>query len=337
MRVLVTGGTGTVGRRAVARLTRSGHAVRVIGLDPTLEIANAEYHRCEITDYTALRTQVKDCEGIVHLAAIPHPGGGPAESIFHVNCTGTFNVYQAAAEEGITRVVSASSINALGFNFGVQPFPLSYFPIDENHPTQTTDVYSLSKQILEETAEYFWRRDGISGVCLRLPAVHDPNDKIRMRFGAGMGQAYAELIGLPEAERRKRASAIWAECARMRQDRSCEKPRPQRTNIPLSPEEERAFAQRRMVMGATNFWTGIHAEDSAQAFAKGLSAEYEGAHPLFVTQADNRTGVESEALLDLFFPDVTARKRTLHGAESLVNIERARELIGFEPEYSRTD
>ena len=50
-----------------------------------------------------------------------------------------------------------------------------------------------------------------------------------------------------------------------------------------------------------------------------------------------RTGVESEALLDLFFPDVTARKRTLHGAESLVSIERARELIGFEPEHSRTD
>jgi nucleoside-diphosphate-sugar epimerase len=94
-----------------------------------------------------------------------------ADALFHINCTGTFNVYQAAAEEGIKRVVSASSINALGFNFGGVPFQLSYLPIDEAHPTQTSDVYSLSKQILEDTADYFWRRDGISGVCLRLPFV----------------------------------------------------------------------------------------------------------------------------------------------------------------------
>jgi len=155
MNVLITGGTGTVGRRVVARLVRAGHTVRVIGLDENLEISGAEFHRCDITDYAALREQIKGIEGIVHLAAIPSLMSGTAPDIFHINCTGTFNVYQAAAEEGVKRVVSASSINTLGFNFGVQPFQLSYFPIDEEHPTQTTDVYSLSKQILEETAEYF--------------------------------------------------------------------------------------------------------------------------------------------------------------------------------------
>ena len=89
-----------------------------------------------------------------------------------------------------------------------------------------------------------------------------------------------------------------------------------------------------MIMGVTNFWTGIHAEDSAQAFEKGLTAEYKGAHPLFITQAKDRTGVESVELLRLFFPDVTQRKRPLCGSESLVSIERARELIGFEPAHS---
>ena len=184
MNVLVTGGTGTVGRRCVARLVRAGHSVRVIGLDEGLEIDGAEFRRCDITDYNALREQLKGIDGVVHLAAIPNPAGGTAPAIFHINCTGTFNVYQAAAEEGIKRVVSASSINALGFNFGVKAFQLSYFPIDEKHPQQTTDAYSLSKQMLEETAEYFSRRDGISGVCLRLPAVRDPDDAARARFFA---------------------------------------------------------------------------------------------------------------------------------------------------------
>ncbi len=333
MNVLITGGSGTVGRLVVARLVGSGHVVRVIGLDADVAIEGAEYRHCDINDFAALREQVRGVEGIVHLAAIPHPGGGTAQHIFHVNCTGTFNVYQAAADEGIRRVVSASSINALGFNFGVVPFQLSYFPIDEAHPTQTTDVYSLSKRILEETAEYFWRRDGISGVCLRLPGVHDPENEARARFGAGMGKAYAQLMALPEAERQQSARVVWAQCERMRQERAAEKPRTRRRGEQLTPEQEQAFARRRMVMGATNFWTGIHAEDSAQAFEKGLTARYEGAHPLFVTQAENRTGVESEELLRLFFPDVTRRLHPLVGCESLVSIERARELIGFEPEY----
>lgn len=333
MNVLITGGTGTVGRRVVARLVRAGHTVRVIGLDEDLEIPGAEFRRCDITDYAALREQVKGIEGIVHLAAIPSPMSGTTPDIFHINCTGTFNVYQTAAEEGIKRIVSASSINALGFNFGVQPFQLSYFPIDEEHPTQTTDVYSLSKQLNEETAEYFWRRDGISGVCLRLPAVRDPDDKERARFMAGAGQAYVELMALPEVERKERAAEIWAQVAETRRERSSEKPRQWRRGQKLTPEQEQAFAKRRMTSGLTNFWTGIHAEDSAQAFEKGLTADYEGAHPLFITQAENRAGVESEALLGLFFSEVTERKRPLRGSESLVSIERARALIGFEPEH----
>ena len=89
-----------------------------------------------------------------------------------------------------------------------------------------------------------------------------------------------------------------------------------------------------MVSGLTNFWTMIHAEDSAQTFEKGLTANYEGAHPLFVTQAQNVASVDSEGLLQLFYPDVSERPRPIVDNESLVSIERARTLIGFEPEYS---
>ena len=48
----------------------------------------------------------------------------------------------------------------------------------------------------------------------------------------------------------------------------------------------------------------------------------------------NWTGIESETLLGLFFPEVKARKRPLKGTETLVSIDRARDVIGFEPEYS---
>ena len=120
-----------------------------------------------------------EIDGVVQLAAIPNPAGGTAPDIFHINCTGTFNVYQAAAKEGMKWGVSASSINALGFNFGVKAFQFSYFPIDEKYLQQTTEAYSLSKKILEETTEYFSWRDGISGVCLSLLGVRDPVDAPR--------------------------------------------------------------------------------------------------------------------------------------------------------------
>lgn len=334
MHVLITGGTGTVGRLTVERLVHSGHDVRVIGLDDHADIAGAEYRTCDINDYAALRQQVEGIEGIVHLAALPHPSRGTAEHIFHVNCSGTFNVYQAAAEEGIKRVVSASSINALGFNFGVIPFEISYFPIDEEHPTQTTDAYSFSKRVLEETAEYFWCRDGISGVCLRLPFVFDPDNKNRRRFAAGAQDHYTELLNLSPQQQTERVQSIWAQCAQMQRERSAEKQSFKPGSPDLTPEQEQAFAQRRMVMGITNFWTGIHAADSAQAFVKGLTADYKGSHTLFVTQSENRAGIDSEELLRLFFPDVKGRKQPIRGRAPLVSFARAESLLGFAPEYS---
>ena len=60
-------------------------------------------------------------------------------------------------------------------------------------------------------------------------------------------------------------------------------------------------------------------------------ADYQGAHPLFVNSDQNSLQYETEALLSLFHPLVTRRSKALIGAESPVNIARARDLIGFEP------
>ncbi|MGO8126710.1 NAD-dependent epimerase/dehydratase family protein, partial [Rhizobium ruizarguesonis] len=65
----------------------------------------------------------------------------------------------------------ASSINALGCAYNITDFSPQYFPIDEAHPSYTTDPYSFSKQTVEEIGEYYWRRDGISSVALRFPWV----------------------------------------------------------------------------------------------------------------------------------------------------------------------
>jgi hypothetical protein len=90
----------------------------------------------------------------------------------------------------------------------------------------------------------------------------------------------------------------------------------------------------RFISSRLNFWTLLDARDAAQAFEKSLLADFEGCHPLFINDSHNTTGIETETLLGLFFPEVTARKRPLVGTEALVSDEKARQLIRFEPEYS---
>jgi hypothetical protein len=60
----------------------------------------------------------------------------------------------------------------------------------------------------------------------------------------------------------------------------------------------------------------------------------EGCHTLFVNDSHNITGVPSATLAQLFFPEAQARAEKLTGTSTLVSIDAARKLIGFEPEFS---
>ncbi len=341
MNILLTGGTGNVGRAAVARLVQNGHDLRVIGRRPIEELdgkwlEGAEYVQCDVNDYAALREQVRGREGIVHLAAIAFPGGGPSQEVFRVNCAGTYNVYQAAAEEGIKRISCASSINALGFNYGLVPFPIQYFPIDEQHPTWTTDSYSFSKQVTEAIGDYFWRREGISSINLRLPGVYEVREDQPNRWAEFSGffrQALEELLAQPEAERRARIERAVAKYDATRPDRAGFFPDVDMRERWRALRDDRDLGLLFGGFGRSNFWASIDARDSAQALEKGLTAEYKGSHPIFVNDSENGAGIDSERLVQLFFPEVQGRTHPLQGRETLVSIDKARALIGYEPEY----
>jgi nucleoside-diphosphate-sugar epimerase len=328
MRILVTGGTGAVGRMAVARVVEHGHDVTVIGRRAGMEIEGAAYRQCDIVDFACVTDCVQGMEGIVHLAAIPNPSKGTSEGIFHANCTGTFNVYQAAANAGIKRIISASSINAFGFNFGIKRFPLRYFPMDEEHPSFTTDPYSFSKQVMEEIGAYFWRREGISSLFLRLPGVYEvtPEREEQVRaFRTAAKQQYEELLEMLTAQRSAIVAGIIAQHDDLRAKRAFEMP----DNWPTLRE----LPYARVMFGYSNFWASIDARDSAQCIEKGLLADFEGCHPVYVNDDHNSAGIPTETLVAWFYPDVPL-KRPIIGTETLVSIDKVQDLAGFEPEYS---
>jgi nucleoside-diphosphate-sugar epimerase len=337
MRILLTGGTGKVGRAAVQVLVAAGHQVTVIGRTQGISIAGAAYEPCDVNDYDALRRVTQGNEAIVHLAAIPNPVGTPGREIFRVNNLGTFHVFEAAAECGVGRVVGASSINAFGFFFGDHSFPIDYLPIDEDHAGLATDAYSFSKQIMEATGRYFWERDRISGVMLRLPGVYDHGRLTASSTFRQRENPPPVAVKLLEMSEEKREREVRRLCDAYDEHR--------RTNRLDHAEKgwlrgkwqdavsHLTWEELHFMSHRANFFTYIDELDSAQAILKGVEAKYEGSHALYVNASRNGARLSLEDAAKLFFPPVGEIRPHPEGEDSLVSIQKARELIGFEPQY----
>jgi nucleoside-diphosphate-sugar epimerase len=335
MRVLITGGAGHIGKATTERLVQNGWDVRVIGIESGIEIEGAENIQCDILNYDDVLNRMRGCEAVIHLAAIRSPIMAPGHELFQVNVAGTFNVFEAAAATGIRRVVQASSINALGCFYGTGDIKAEYFPIDEEHPSFTTDPYSFSKQVVEDIGDYYWRREGISSVALRLPGVYlrgyTLTDGYHQRREMGR-KLLDELASQTESEQQARIAEARQRALEYRSQRPFEfnpaHPEMAWPNVPDDPLF-RAYAIDRF-----NLWAFVDQRDAAQSLEKGLTADYEGAHALFINDHLNSLGYDSRTLVRLFFPEISETQNYLSGAASLVSIEKARTLIGFEPEYS---
>lgn len=336
MKVLITGGTGRVGSAATKRLVAKGWDVNVIGAEPESTIAGITYFHCDIMDYDAVYHAAAGCEAIVHLAAIPSPRSHPLHEMFTINVAGTNVVFDVAARAGIKRVVQASSINALGCAWNIEDMHLEYFPIDEAHPIYTTDPYSFSKEMVENIGDYYWRRDGISSVGLRLPWVLTDDlfrDMERTEQRQVNRQRIEDLLTQPEAEQKRLIAEARSKALEYRAQRPLEYDQLQSgLSATIEPPAE-DWLLRNYAFDRFNFWAYIHADDSAQAIEKSITADYEGAHPLYVNADSNWLNMESEALLKLFFGDIPARTRPLIGTETLVSNQTAEQLIGYAPDY----
>lgn len=168
MKVLVTGGSGNIGRSVVAELSSSGHEVTIFDVKGP-EGPSVEFVLGSVTEAKAIERAAKGMDAIVHLAAIPalRPDV-PGVEYMHVNVAGTFNVLEAAAKESVGKVVMASSDSTLGFVFCTHRFAPECFPIDEAHPLRPQDPYGLSKLLGEEVCKAATRKYGVQTVCLRF-------------------------------------------------------------------------------------------------------------------------------------------------------------------------
>jgi uronate dehydrogenase len=115
----------------------------------------------ELADPAACQAACRGIDTVVHLAADPSSRAGFYESLLDNNIKGTYNIFQAAKEEGCRRVVYASSVQVIsGYPLDVQAHPES--------PVKPLNMYAVSKCFGEAVAHYFAMAEGLSSIAIRI-------------------------------------------------------------------------------------------------------------------------------------------------------------------------
>jgi nucleoside-diphosphate-sugar epimerase len=185
--IIVTGGSGKVGRATVKHLMERGYKVtsldmaRPAGLSNPPKPTDVTFSRVDITDFgqvigafSGINERIAGTvDGIVHLGAIASPGEAPDHVIFETNMISTYNVFEAARRLGIRNIVWASSETVYGIPYPGNP---QYVPVDEEIERPQWS-YSLSKLLGEKMAEQYAMWDpAVKIVGLRLSNVQEPQD-----------------------------------------------------------------------------------------------------------------------------------------------------------------
>ncbi|MDR3475352.1 MAG: NAD(P)-dependent oxidoreductase [Devosia sp.] len=173
--IAVTGSTGSKGRGVgpvvVEALRAKGYHVLTLDIRAP-EVPDPAFRPVDLTDYGATFAALYGAEAIVHLAANAEPDTNHITGAerFHVNTLAAFNVFQAAAELGVPKVVWASSETVLGYPF--DKGDPQVLPIGDDEPAIPTGAYGISKAVTEELARHMHRVYGTNFIGLRLSRIH---------------------------------------------------------------------------------------------------------------------------------------------------------------------
>lgn len=158
--IAVTGGAGVVGRALRKEVSPAFSKVTVIDLaDPGPLSDNEIWIEADICDLGAVSAALSGVEGLVHMAGLKQEDS--LEAILRVNVLGTSNVYEAALNAGVRRVVYGSSNHATGF------YPQGTL-VSPDMPMRPDTRYGLSKCWGELVAGLYYDKHGIETLSIRI-------------------------------------------------------------------------------------------------------------------------------------------------------------------------
>src|SRR5947207_4489144 len=196
MKILVTGGGGFIGSHLAANLASLGHEVRVIDNFATGRRSNVlalpadvELVEGDIQSYERAHNAVAGCEIVLHQAALPSVPRSVQDPLTSnaTNVIGTLNMLLAARDEGVGRVVYASSSSVYGANpdlpkhEGMIPLPIS--------------PYAVAKLAGEGYCRAFFDVFGLETVAIRYFNVFGPRQDPLSQYAAVIPKFITSLLG----------------------------------------------------------------------------------------------------------------------------------------------
>ena len=230
MKVLVTGGQGYLGSHLVEQLLAEGHTVHCLsrspmGLLPASLMQHPGYRGfCgSFADPAGLDRALEGCELCVHLAwgSLPQPSNSDPRGDLSINLLGTLELLEACGRAGVQRFVFVSSGGTV---YGVP----QAVPIREDHPTQPTCAYGISKLAAEKYLSLYARLLGLRAVTLRVANPYGGRQRLDAPQGAvavflgralrgdpieiwGDGSVVRDFVALPDViEALRQAMALTA-------------------------------------------------------------------------------------------------------------------------------
>ena len=162
MKILVVGGSGTVGTLIVPILAKT-FEVRIFDIHPPTP-GHYEFIQGDITRYTDLATAVVGIDGLVYMAMGSQNWSevGGVTSAFDINVKGVHLALWAAYKAGITQAVYTSSMSVYGGDLFHRVFT------DEDILPDAIDLYGLTKRLGEDVCQNAARLWGMHVNVLRL-------------------------------------------------------------------------------------------------------------------------------------------------------------------------
>lgn len=172
MNILVTGGTGFVGRHTARMLLTQGHSVRLMGRDfsevADLIAAGARPIATDLRDHSAVIAACSGVDAVVHAGALSAPWG-PRRDFLAANLGGTAAVIAGCRRHGVSRLVAISS-PAVVFTGRDHHLTTEAAP----YPRRPSSIYAHSKRLAEELVR---AAPDVPAVILRPKAIFGPGDR----------------------------------------------------------------------------------------------------------------------------------------------------------------
>jgi uronate dehydrogenase len=141
------------------------------------------YVQADLADLAAMTDLLKGADMVIHFGAIGDEA--PFDELLGPNFIGAYNIWEAAYQNGVRRVVYASSIHAVGMHKKTD-----FIGIDAPHKPDT--FYGLAKCFAEDLASMYWDKRGVESVCMRILSAAKPTNPRAI----GTWLSYDDLIHL---------------------------------------------------------------------------------------------------------------------------------------------